>query len=32
MNREREITGLFAWQNNKLEFSKITGRQKHIHA
>jgi hypothetical protein len=32
MNREREITGLCARQNNKLEVLKITDRQRNIHA
>jgi hypothetical protein len=32
MNHEREITGLCAWQNNKLEVSKITVRLRNIHS
>jgi hypothetical protein len=28
----REITGLGAWQNNKLEVLEITDRQRNMHA
>jgi hypothetical protein len=32
MHLEREITGLCAWQNNKLEVLKIAGRPRNIHS
>jgi hypothetical protein len=32
MYSERGITGLCAWQNNKLEVSNITGWQRNMHA